>query len=291
MLRRSSDSTGKAVWCTIPGPLRVENRLPELALTIIGHLKSSGHYRHQQVPELHGLHFVEKGRGVMRANGKDHSVGAGELFVFFPGTHYIYHDFPESPWRYHWINLEGSAVDRALAHVGITADSPRLQLTHTGAFEGFFSELMVEMKRSEVRPTYAVMAAWRLMDLIAKQQAWERKEISLAERARYLIDRQGFRNIRVEELARELGVERSTLFRAFREAFQVGPKEYIDAVRLNDAERMLSDPGSSVKQIADACGFGNLQYFIRAFRKKHGVPPGYWRTARKRAAKQTRSIP
>jgi AraC family L-rhamnose operon regulatory protein RhaS len=135
------------------------------------------------------------------------------------------------------------------------------------------------MAKPEVRPTYAVMAAWRLMDLIAKQRDSARTTDSLAERARYLIDRQGFRNIRVEELAEELAVDRSTLFRSFREAFHMSPKEYIDTVRLMDAERMLREPNSSVKQIADACGFGNLQYFIRAFRRKYGMPPGRWRTA------------
>jgi AraC-like DNA-binding protein len=81
----------------------------------------------------------------------------------------------------------------------------------------------------------------------------------------------------VEELAEELAVDRSALFRSFREAFHMSPKGSIDTVRLGDAERMLREPNSSVKQIANACGFGNLQYFIRAFRRKYGIPPGRWR--------------
>jgi len=52
--------------------------------------------------------------------------------------------------------------------------------------------------------------------------------------------------------------------------------EYVVAQRLANAHRMLSDPrrdGDKIGTIAFECGFGDVSYFNRAFRRSYGSAP------------------
>jgi AraC-like DNA-binding protein len=52
--------------------------------------------------------------------------------------------------------------------------------------------------------------------------------------------------------------------------------EYVLAQRLARAHRMLSDPrrdGEKISTVAYDCGFGDVSYFNRVFRRRYGIAP------------------
>ena len=52
--------------------------------------------------------------------------------------------------------------------------------------------------------------------------------------------------------------------------------EYVLARRLAHAHRMLADPrraGEKIMAVAYDCGFGDLSYFNRVFRRRYGAAP------------------
>ena len=52
---------------------------------------------------------------------------------------------------------------------------------------------------------------------------------------------------------------------------------YLNDFRLNVAARLLSSNDYSILSVAENCGFFNLSYFNRMFKKKYGVTPGRYR--------------
>ena len=54
--------------------------------------------------------------------------------------------------------------------------------------------------------------------------------------------------------------------------------EYLNDYRLTMAERMLRFSDASILGIAESCGFENLSYFNRIFKRKYGQSPGKWRS-------------
>ncbi|MEZ5773300.1 MAG: GlxA family transcriptional regulator [Hyphomicrobiaceae bacterium] len=77
----------------------------------------------------------------------------------------------------------------------------------------------------------------------------------------------------IEEIAASVGVGRRSLEMLFRRHLGLGPGGYYLDLRLNAARRMLSHPGHSVADIADATGFGSASAFARAFRSRFGESP------------------
>ena len=52
---------------------------------------------------------------------------------------------------------------------------------------------------------------------------------------------------------------------------------YLSDFRLNIASRLLSTSEESILNIAENCGYFNLSYFNRSFKRKYGMTPGEYR--------------
>lgn len=82
------------------------------------------------------------------------------------------------------------------------------------------------------------------------------------------------RRISVEQIAGESGISVSLLRKLFVDYCGVSPLRYLQDLRISRAEEMLKNQYLSVSEIALKCGFEDSGYFIRLYRRKHGVPPG-----------------
>ena len=82
-------------------------------------------------------------------------------------------------------------------------------------------------------------------------------------------------DITVDALAREVGLSRVHLTRAFARQFGVPPHIYLNAVRIERAQAgMLA--GQSLAEVAAACGFADQSHFSRRFKGSVGLTPGAW---------------
>ena len=83
--------------------------------------------------------------------------------------------------------------------------------------------------------------------------------------------------ISLEDIARELSLNKSYFSRHFRKETGYSPWEYLTRVRMQAAFRLLSASSDSVEVIAEACGFASASHFIRTFKKETGMTPNYFR--------------
>ncbi|WP_172199999.1 AraC family transcriptional regulator [Saccharibacillus qingshengii] len=58
--------------------------------------------------------------------------------------------------------------------------------------------------------------------------------------------------------------------------------EYVNMLRIQEAEAMLRSGGHTVQEIARSVGYGDAGYFARVFRKYKGMPPGRYAEANHR---------
>ena len=88
--------------------------------------------------------------------------------------------------------------------------------------------------------------------------------------------------LRIADLAGYVHLSPSHLTSLFRQNIKVSPLQYQQQLRLRLAERLLSDPHATVKQVAFACGYTDCGYFVRLFRQRYALPPDQWRKNAKR---------
>ncbi len=80
-------------------------------------------------------------------------------------------------------------------------------------------------------------------------------------------------------LAQELHKNASYLSSQFNKETGRSLPEYITAQRIEQAQRLLRRDDASIRQIALAAGYTDVNYFSRAFRRATGLPPRDWRMA------------
>lgn len=90
----------------------------------------------------------------------------------------------------------------------------------------------------------------------------------------YLCEHYG-QDITVDALAREAGLSRVHLTRAFTRQFGVPPHLYLNAVRIHRAQEAMRR-GNSLAQVAVDCGFADQSHFSRRFKGSVGLAPGAW---------------
>ncbi len=77
----------------------------------------------------------------------------------------------------------------------------------------------------------------------------------------------------IESLARDVGFSHSQLIRKLEGLTGLTPSLFIRSRRLLYARQLLNEKAGNISQIAYDCGFNNLSYFARSFKKQFGQLP------------------
>lgn len=99
----------------------------------------------------------------------------------------------------------------------------------------------------------------------------------LVQRAIEVIERNLQTSLDAATLARQAHVSVSHLTALFRHHLGCGPVTYHRRMRLQYASRLLRNPRYRMSEVANLCGFDDVNYFVRLFRGEFGQSPGRWR--------------
>ncbi|MGI5893686.1 MAG: helix-turn-helix domain-containing protein [Candidatus Merdivicinus sp.] len=84
--------------------------------------------------------------------------------------------------------------------------------------------------------------------------------------------------IRVPELADQVYLSTRQYDRIFREVYGMSPSAYLAEMRLNRACQLMTDRSISLGDISEQCGFSDIAFFYRCFRKRFDMTPKQYRS-------------
>lgn len=83
-------------------------------------------------------------------------------------------------------------------------------------------------------------------------------------------------NITLEQLAGQAGMNPNYFCRFFRQITQRTPIDYVNYYRVECAREQLSATDATITEVALGCGFNDISYFIKTFRRHMGMTPGQY---------------
>lgn len=127
---------------------------------------------------------------------------------------------------------------------------------------------------------------WQLFGTILQQKLYgppsaaaprERQRIEKIKSALRMIRRDYASPLTLEALASQAGMRCESFCRSFRQVTGRSPIDYVNYYRVECAAELLCVTSQSVTEIALSCGFNDLTYFSRVFRRHKGVSPRTYR--------------
>ena len=273
--------SGPRFWLLDPLPEYI--RVWVFRTTNIG---GKGHYMSfQPHPSGVTLRYIIKGEWQVKMCGLEHQAGVGDIFCALPSeTIWFGHEDKEADWEWQEIQLNGPCAEKFLKEFDLGRKSPVITPSEPSRALAIFKkmyELMAEDKRSVPE---ALALLFELVAVcvkgnkeISSYESLENSKKILVAKAKDFFETSPSVKRNVSEIAEILGVDRSTLFRAFKEETGMSPHEYIDRARLFHAGDLLNSSKMSIRDVALNSGFSDVKYFIGWFKKKRGITPGEFR--------------
>lgn len=222
----------------------------------------------------YGLVYAIEGDGEYRfSTGERVTVLSGDMFFVSPECAYTI--ATSTRFHHYTVNFD---IDRDTSALQ-ALDVPHYLLRdeNTRPLEKLFKRLADIWKQKGFG--YEMQATGVLYDLLFLLYGdYLNRENSRKKRrlqsAREYIERNFDQPVRLEQLAYLSDMSVTNFRREWTKLYAQSPIAYRDSVRLYYAEEYLNLGYYTVSEVAEKCGFDDVGYFIRFFRKKTGMTPG-----------------
>jgi AraC-like DNA-binding protein len=247
----------------------------------------SGYYlkKHKQI--VYEITYINSGKGKFFINEKPYDVKKGDIIINKPGdTHEGEADAIE-PFRFFYLGflfseakeeeqellLNIKSIFDKLKHP-VTIEKTGIEDTFTKAYKEFicgdsYSRHLIKIYLSEI----LITTCRNLQESRSSTSIQYEIKEKLLDRVINYIDMNFEKNIRVEDMAAELGYSSSYISHIFSKRMGISIKSYYDNKRLERAVKLLKESCLSVSEIADKLNFKSLYSFSRAIKDKYGAAP------------------
>lgn len=152
-----------------------------------------------------------------------------------------------------------------------------------GDVHAALAQIIKDFTRVEASADYRPMldaGMLRLLLQLAQEQQRSQEESSALQhvrRAIRLMHEHAAEEIRISDIAQEIGVAPAYLQRIFRQAKGETMIDYLTRIRIERSKLLLSRTDDSVIEIAVGVGYNSRQHFSRVFSKLVGISPQEYR--------------
>jgi len=172
-------------------------------------------------------------------------------------------------------------VPKAFANTSQVRISSATLLPSSPLLTCYFESLSGYFSQSEkVSETLTALKIQELIELILQLDSKEQLRNALGQlftdsefKLQEVVRQHLYNNINIEELAFLCGQSLSTFNRKFKHIYGTSPNQYIICKRLEKAQNLITNSNRSLTNIAYDCGFEDVSYFSRIFKKHYHCSP------------------
>lgn len=173
-----------------------------------------------------------------------------------------------------FISVSGYKTENYKSYLSAVSEKYGLNYEKTESTYYFLKDYMPSSQELDtlVKPLCAMLELGYL-----KSNSTSEKEQKLYRQMENYIRKYHNGPITVDDLCRQFGCSRSFISHNFKENVGLSIKNYINALRIDDAKSLLVNSDLSVTEIAMATGFNDSNYFSVVFKENVGLSPMAYR--------------
>jgi AraC-like DNA-binding protein len=224
--------------------------------------------------------MTEQGGSIVRSRGQIEQATPSTLFVFNPGEPHAGRMGWSERWRYRSLYLTRAALDEVAGGLGLE-DVPyftRNLFADRDLIDAFLSmHLAIEEGRDVFRERELLIATFGRLFLrhgdgggVTIDRA--PRDQTLLKRVKDCMQAEYARELRLEELATDVGLTTFQLIGLFKRTVGMTPHAYLTQVRLNAACHQLAH-ARPLAEVATDVGFYDQSALTKHFKRCYGITP------------------
>lgn len=235
------------------------------------------------------LHFICDGKGIFKCKNKTYHLSRGDMFLVKPDTEVYYEADSSNPWSYMWIGFNGIKASSYLASAGFDNDVVTGKYENTPLIFTYIQQMIICRQltlANELKREAALLRIFgELMEehkvTLPKEDRYDYPYQIYVEQAIDYIQRNFRSNIKINDLASYIGIDRSYLSGIFKKVTDLSPQEYLLRYRVEQSENLLKTTDYKVGDIAEQVGYYDQLAFSKMFKRLTGLSPTEYREKNK----------
>ncbi|MCZ8181191.1 MAG: AraC family transcriptional regulator [Rhizobium sp.] len=245
---------------------------------------TSAHVFPKHTHDTYGIGFLSAG-GQISASGRGQvEAEAGQLITVNPGEVHDGAPLGRSARSWHMLYLTPALVSESLSDLVSTVDD--LEFEHPVFVDPAVRTLLSSLHRClETAEGHRDAERFREVLILLLGRTLTHSTVAPAplpaslQRVRQRLDEDPASPADLKDLARDAGLSRFQLIRAFLRHTGLTPHAYLMQRRALLSRNLLST-GLAPAEVAAACGYVDQSHMHREFRRRFGLTPGAYRSAR-----------
>ena len=226
------------------------------------------------------IHYVTKGYGTFKFNGKVYTLKQGDIFILLKGMQVEYVASIDDPWEYYWIGFSGSNANEYLNRTSITnscvancKENSKIPQIILNMCE--ISKTYTPSKSDDIlllKELYSLL--YTLIEEFPKPFEYKDKELhTYIQDALNFINSNYMHSITVQEIADYVNLSRSYLYKMFIKNLGISPQRYLINLRMYKATLLLKGTKLPIGEVASSVGYSDSLLFSKTFSKHFSMSP------------------
>ncbi len=237
------------------------------------------------------LHYILEGKGRYYVEDTQYELQAGQGFLIEPEVQTFYQADQEEPWTYLWVGFHGNQAREYLKDIGLNSHQLIFRCSHAEELKQIVITMLKNNTSSTTNQFLLESLLYSFFSILSQDidivpSAVANEENVYIRRALEYIHNNYSESIKVSDIADYVCIDRSYLYRLFRQSMDMSPQDYLVNYRITRAAELLSLTDLPVGGVALSCGYRDPLVFGKAFKLKRGITPAQFRKKNRRDANE-----
>lgn len=236
--------------------------------------------------------YVVGGENRIEIDDQVYYGSVGDLFLIPPFTKHSIESNLENPHENYWIHFDLNPFYMVDNFLFAIAGGPHEFCINVGKKHQLITlfERIIE-ETTFMKPGYKLISLNLFMNFITQifraniekmnsdnhLKYASKREKEIMEKASNYINSNLDKFITVRDIANELNISESFIYKIFSKCINLSPMNYMQLLRAKKAKLLIETTDNSMNEISDLLGFSSVYYFSNFFKKIYGQSPIHYR--------------
>lgn len=225
------------------------------------------------------IHYIIDGEGSYTVNNTTYKLQKNQGFLICPDVITYYEADTNNPWKYMWVGFNGVKAKTYLNYANLNEENLIFEYSKDDFLKDYISEMLKlkeidysnELKLEGLLYLFMSKLVETRKD-VSNQKTYRSTELYL-EKSIEFIENNYSNNIKINDIANYIGINRSYLTHIFKKNINISPQEFLVNYKIDKACALLENTDLSIKVVANSIGYSDPLTFSKIFKKIKGESP------------------